>query len=86
MERVLGTYISTVRVELIQKQAWEDNLDLPQGDIEWFVKEGTKDTSTLLQDECIPQEDLAPVLRRSVTILLTVCHGASFSFLSFFST
>ena len=62
MEKVLGNYISTVGIDLVQQQAKEDNLNLPQGDIEWFLMQGKKDNSRLLQDERVPQEDLAPAL------------------------
>ena len=62
MEKVMGTYISTVGINLIQQQAKDDNLDLPLGDIEWFLTQGNKDMSKLLQDEHVPQEDIAPLL------------------------
>ena len=44
------------------KQAEIDDLKLPQGNIEWFLAQGEKDTSQILTTEQIPQEDIVPAL------------------------
>ena len=62
MEKVMGNYISMVGTDLVQQQAKEDNLDLPPNDVEWFLTQGKRNNSQLLEDERVPQEDFAPAL------------------------
>ena len=62
MERAIGQYILTVGRELAAAQAKEDNLPLPPDDIDWYITQGTKNTSQLLEHKHVPQEDIAPAL------------------------
>ena len=62
MERVIGQYIRTIGADLVLQQGLEDQLALTKSDIEWLIQQGAKDTSTLLHDDGVPQEDLAPSL------------------------
>ena len=62
MERVLGQYICTVGPDLVLKQAQSFDLALSKSDIDWLLQQAAKDTGTLLRDDGVPQEDLAPAL------------------------
>ena len=62
MEHTIGQYILTVSSELVTAQAKEDNLQLLPDDIDWFITQGQKNTSLILESENVPQEDVAPSL------------------------
>ena len=62
MERTIGQYILTVGKELVVAQAAEDNLPLPPEDLDWYITQGHKNTSKLLENKHVPQEDIAPSL------------------------
>ena len=62
MEHVIGQYIQTVGPDIVLQQAQQDHLALTKSNIDWLLQQGAKDTSKLLQDDGVPQEDLAPAL------------------------
>ena len=59
---MIGQYIRTVGSDIVFQQVQLDHLALSKSDIDWLLQQGSKDMSTLLQDDGIPQEDLAPAL------------------------
>ena len=52
----------TVGRELVAAQAKDDNLQLPDDDIDWYITQGNKNTLLILETENVPQEDMAPSL------------------------